>query len=492
MAGVIAGIDIGTSGCRVLVADLQLKQIRLVNAGYKTSYPEQGMAVQDPDEIFGALAGCLKKGLDGLGPLEGIVVGCCFHTLLLTDGNIKPLDGLIPWLDTRATGQARRIYRDGVHTYELTACPPSSSYPLAKLIWYRENFPEILQKARVVGIKEYILYKLTGKLVVDQCVACGTGLFDVHTLNWDDSSLDLAGVNRNQLADVVPCIEIIPLSGEAASLIGVPAGTPVIAGGGDGIMASLGVGAKNDDIAVMIGTSAACRKLVDKPILDQTGKCRTWCYYFTDNIWAVGTSVNNGGIVYKWFIEQLCGDLTDRTSNGREFFQLYLQELRELSSKGIVFLPFIRPEREPFWDPDLSAEYSGINSQHSVTDLLQATILGVSNLVYTMVSMVEEVAGSTTRILATGGFARLEPWVKDLANLFGRSLYLPENREAAAYGACILGLKALNRLDRFSAAPPVESRVVQADMAAACSRREEYNRFREYLVTKMAQGKEVS
>ena len=482
----IIGIDIGTSGCRAVITDINLNIKRVVSADYKTYYPKADMAVQDPDEIVAAVFQCLRDGLHDENSVMGIVVGSCFHTLLLTDNRIVPMDRLIPWLDTRATTQARRLFAESVHTYKTTACPPSSSYPLSKLVWYKESQPDILRKAgKVIGIKEYVLYKLTGELVVDQCVASGTGLFDIHNLKWDANSMALSGITNKQMADVVPCVEQLSLTKQAGSVIGIPPGTPVIAGGGDGLMASLGVGAiQHNDLAVMIGTSAACRKLVDKPFIDKTGLCRTWCYYFTDNIWAVGTSVNNGGIVYKWFVEHLCGDLYNSKDNGGNKMQLLLEKLDGLSSKGIVFLPFIRPEREPFWDPEMAAEYIGIRNEHTLADLLQSTLQGVNNLVFTMVDMVDEVAGPINRILATGGFTKLEPWVKDLASLFRRSLYLPENQEAAAYGACILGLSALGHLDSLKEVKSGKSKKVEPDYSYVDIRNKEYDSFIKHLKAK--------
>lgn len=493
MSGAVIGLDIGSSGCRSVVTDTKGNSLGVVGEDFSTSHPAPGISYQDPEEILQAVYNCIARAAKKAEKIEAIVLSSVFHSLLFMDSEMKPLKPLIPWMDTRAAEQAQRSFEEKWNTYANTACPPNSSYPFAKLVWFKENEEEILKKSRWVGgIKEFVFFNLTGKMVVDNCVASGTGIFDVTRGEWDSESIKIAGIEEEQLPPTIDCLESFPLSKEIAQTLGIPAGTPVIIGAGDGLLASLGVGAFGvNEIALMIGTSAACRTFVKQPLLDNPETCRTWCYCLTDNTWAVGTSVNNGGIVYSWFIEKIAGSLLEKNNGEQNLFDILGNKLEKRWPQYVqkelpLFLPFILSERGPYWDPGMKARYFDVSSDHDLVDLAQSTIMGIDHLVYTMVGMIEEVAGSGKKLFATGGFSNLEVWARDLATLFGKPLLLPQNKEAVAYGGCLLGLRSLGYFNSIKEIEiPEKADLIKPEENLFPHRRNEYKRFKEMLKREM-------
>lgn len=486
----IIGLDIGSSGCRAVSIDTKGQPLKEVGVNFKTTYQGTDQAYQDIDEIVVAVMNCLKKSVSCNEHVQGIVLGSVFHSTSLADKDLKPLTPLIPWLDTRAKDLAQSCFESRNHTYAKTACPPNSAYPIYKLLWYYQNQPELIEKANyVLGIKEYVVKALTGSLAVDNCVASGSGLFDIYQKKWDIASLNLCGLHFDMLPPNYDITHSFPLLKGIATELGLKEGLPVILGGGDGLMASLGVGAvQTNDVAMMIGTSAACRTFVEQPLIDSPQKARTWCYYLTDEIWAVGTSINNGGSAFSWlinnFIKQLGASFLKDDVNIIKAYSAKLdQNWTQYSQQELpLVIPFLLSERGPFWDATLKAELYDLSFKHNIYDIGQSIIFGINHLVLEMVKMIEDVAGSRKKLFATGGFSELSAWKTDLATLLQQSIYFPEIKEAAAYGAALLGLKALGyQKDIKDLALISKGEIASVNEKFLLSRQKEYQRFKKKL-----------
>ncbi len=192
------------------------------------------------------------------------------HALVALDGDGHPLTPLVTWADMRAAEQADRLRAEHPQLHDRTGAPLHPQTPLTKLLWFAEREPAIFAAARRwAGVKELALARLTGAWAVDHSIASGTGLMNLERLDWDPEALALAGIDREQLAPLVPAAERLSLSADAAAELGLDAGLPVIAGAGDGPLANLGVGAVRPGVAACsIGTSAALRLMVARPAVD--------------------------------------------------------------------------------------------------------------------------------------------------------------------------------------------------------------------------------
>lgn len=167
------------------------------------------------------------------------------HSLLAVDGRGEPLSKVSTWADTRAGKQAAWLTGryDAQELYQRTGCCVRHPfYPLSKVLWLRENEPEVWGKtAKLITLKEYILYKLFGEYVVDYTLASSQGYFNLHSLRWDeDVTAGVLELSRGVLSEPVPCTHLLQGMGEEyASLMGVDRMLPVAVGSGDGILANL-------------------------------------------------------------------------------------------------------------------------------------------------------------------------------------------------------------------------------------------------------------
>jgi gluconokinase len=321
--------------------------------------------------------------------------------------------------------------------------------PLVKLRWFAEEDPDTAGRVRHwLGPKEHVLRALTGELVIDHGLASGSGLFGLGELDWDEEALEYARVDRDRLPRPVPTTQQLTLGDDGAALTGLPRGTPVVAGSGDGPLANLGLGAvRPGTVACSIGTSGALRVAADTPRVDERG--RVFCYVLAPDRYVVGGAVNNGGVVLDWLADAVAPDAADR------------DELLEAAARvpagcgGLLFLPYLLGERAPHWSGNPRAAYVGLVREHRREHLLRSAIEGVSLQLAVVLAALESAGIEIREIRATGGFARSALWRGILASAFGRPIGFAASPEGSALGAALLGMTVLGMLDSLDRAAEI-------------------------------------
>ncbi|WP_413627027.1 gluconokinase [Fructilactobacillus vespulae] len=453
----VIGIDIGTTSVKTVLYDEKGEVQGYSNDLYTLYQDTTDMAEEDPEEIFSAMIDGLNHVLEKAdlenGSLKGISYSCAMHSLICLDENYKPLTRAITWADNRAVDYADELKENGLgmEIYKNTGVPTHPMTPLTKIMWIRNQKPEIFNKTRwFVGIKEYINYKLFGTLKEDYSIANATGLFNIHTMDWDKQALEVARITRDQLPELVDTnYQLTGMVDHYANMIGIDKNTPFVIGASDGPLANLGVNAiKPGVVAVTIGTSGAVRVVTDKPKIDPKG--RVFCYYLAKGMWVVGGPVNNGGIVFRWVRDQLC--LPEKVTAEQmhlDAYDLLTQIAAEVpaGSDGLIFLPFLGGERAPIWDADARGTYFGLTRKHTRANMIRAALEGIVYNLYTVMLALQEVVGEPTSIQATGGFARSELWRQMLADVFEQDVNIPKSFEGTALGAATLGMQSLGMID---------------------------------------------
>ncbi len=449
MPDVVLGVDIGTTATKVVAFDATGAEHGAASREYPLDEPEPGAAVQDPDVILAAVVAATGEAAAEADKAGARVAGLCFsaamHSLIGLDEHDRPLTPSITWADTRAAAQAERL-RDGKGGSELqrrTGTPPHPMSPLPKLCRLRACEPETFAAARRwVGIKEYVLFHLTGEWALDHAIASGTGLLELATLDWDAPALALAGVERAQLSPLVAVTHVLELRSPD---LGLPAGTPVVVGASDGALANLGVGAVRPGVAACsIGTSGALRVLVEEPTIDPLG--RVFCYAFTPGRWLVGGAINNGGVVLEWTGDALAPDL-----EGEEAL-LEVAARAPAGSDGLLMLPYLLSERAPHWSALARGAYVGLTRAHRREHLIRAALEGVCLQLALVLDSMRAAGIEVHELRATGGFARSPLWRQMLTDALGMDVGFPAGREGSGFGAALLGMQALGMIESLDVA----------------------------------------
>ncbi|WP_056978498.1 gluconokinase [Lentilactobacillus senioris] len=454
------GVDIGTTSVKTVLYDLDGKVQGYSNDGYDLYQDTPDMAEEDPEEIFSAMSEgiteILRKANVKSGELKGVSFSCAMHSLILLDEDHKPLTRAITWGDNRSVQYADSLKAspEGMELYQKTGVPIHPMTPLSKMIWLRNDETELFNKARYfVGIKEYILYKLFGQLKEDYSIANATGLFNIYNLDWDDQALEIAGVTRDQLPELVDTTyQLHGLKEEYAKVFGMDSDVPFIIGASDGPLANLGVNAiKPGVVAVTIGTSGAVRVVTDKPRTDP--KARVFCYYLAKDMWVIGGPVNNGGVVFRWVRDELCApEKVTAEQLQVDPYDLLTDIAAKIpaGSDGLIFFPYLGGERAPIWDANARGSFFGLSRTHTRAHMIRATLEGIVYNLYTVMLALEEVVGKPTSIQANGGFARSELWRQMLTDIFEQDVSIPESFESTALGAATLGMYSLGLIDSLS------------------------------------------
>lgn len=442
-------VDIGTSSLKVCVFDSQGDVHRTARREYPTVSPKPGYAEQDPEVIFAALVEALEEVVAPFpqDAFSALTFDTMLHSFLLVDAKGTPLTPLLNWMDTRSFQEVeefRKVYEEG-NLYRYTAAPLHTIYHPPRILWFKKHARDILARTwKILSIKDWILWKLTGELLCDYSTASGTGLLELEKKAWSETILAFLGVSSELLPSLCePDISLPLRNQDFAWATGLPFGIPVVWGGGDGPFANLGEGCfREREMVVSVGSSGAVRMCARKPVFDPKGQ--SWCYYLASDIWVGGGAINNGGIVFSWM-----RDLVREEEVTLDPF-----------CRRPLFLPFLTGERSPYWDPYARGILFGLSFFHTPRELLQAAYEGVAFSIRAVFEMLRRVMGDPERVVIGGGFALSKTGRKVLCNVLGIPVAVSTYPSSSAKGAFLVALKALGAIASFEELPanffPVE------------------------------------
>ncbi len=448
----ILAVDIGTGATKAVAFDNDLRVASIARKHYPILVVQKGWSEQEPEVIWGAVLGAMRELVSSL-PEGSHILGVAFsaqmYNILAVDSGGNPLTNSLTWSDTRGASIAREV-RNHPETYEIfrsTGDPIDAIYPLIKIMWMRRNL-DLPADVRFISIKDYVVHKFTGQYVVDWSMASASGMFDVTNHRWDEKALALAQISPAQLSEPVSPRRIFwRIDGEVARQIGLPADTPLIIGGGDGPLASIGMGACSDRVlAVNVGSSAAARLIVSEPWVDPEEKLYT---QIADvDRWVVGGVVSSGGIVYEWFLNQYL----PKSTQGEPIPGLdnvHAEAERAAAdtppgANGIIFIPYLAGEQSPGWAPETRGAFWGLDFRHQRGDMVRAVLEGITYSIYRIIERIQ--SNFTTpfeEVRVSGGLTSSALWLQIAADMFGYPVVVPATSEGSARGAAALAWLAL-------------------------------------------------
>jgi len=447
----VMAIDLGTSSVRAGLVDAELNVHHIAQRTYRLETPKPGWAEQDPEIIVASLGDAAKEALAQGGNLEiaGVCIDSAMHSFLALDEAMRPITPVWTWADMRAARSVRALADDPADStllYQRTGCPVHAMYFPAKSRWLKEHDPDTFARAAyLTSIKAYVLSRLTGALVEDLSIASGYGIMDIRHLHWNEEALKIAGITRERLPRLVEPRQIIGhLDERLARSWGVDP-LPIVAGGADGPLANVGAGCVQEgDMAITVGTSSAVRMFTSAPRVDE--QARTWCYYLGDATWVVGGAINGGASSLAWLRSAFPNlvSIDDRVAH-REL-DAWAAEVPP-GAEGLMFAPYLAGERNPGLQGEARGYMAGLSLHHSAKHFVKATMEGISYQIAWVYQSVADVAGTPKTIRITGGFVGSTVWPQVLADVLGRSLEVPVEKEGSLIGAASFGLATLCGVD---------------------------------------------
>ena len=450
--------DLGTTGDKATLFDAATgASIAATFEAYPTAYPHPNWAEQDPADWRRAVFEATRRLLEQTGVAAGTVSAVSFsgtmQGALLVDAAGEPLRPCIIWADQRATAQSDAIcaaYGEE-SIYRLTGLRASPSYTAAKLLWVRDHQPEIYNRAyKVLQVKDYAGFLLTGIMATDYSDASGTQLLDIRARCWSTEMLAAIGLPADLLPDLYPSTRVVGrVTARAAAATGLLMGTPVVIGGGDGACATVGSGAVSEgDAYAYIGSSAWMALSATDPLVDQSQRIITMAHLDPQLYFTLGNMQAAGG-AYGWLAELLAGN--DKAKSFSELDALAAGV--PSGAGGLLFLPHLLGERAPYWNPAARGAFVGLSMMHGRAEVARATLEGVALHLRLILDALRGQGAQVRTMRLIGGGAKSALWRQIFADALGLPIMLPAlTAEATSLGAAIAGGIGVGLYPDFSVA----------------------------------------
>lgn len=443
--------DLGTTGNKATLYDADGNLRGSAFHGYTTKYPQTGWAEQDPNDWWEAVCVTTRKLLQVTGVLgdeiacitfSGQMQGCA-----ALDENALPLRPCIIWADQRATEQATRIEAavSGETIYRITGHRVSPAYSLHKMLWIRDHQPEIYAAThKFMHAKDAVIARLTGQFATEPSDASGMNCYDLVQGEWSAQILDAADLDVNKLPEIKRSVDV---AGEVrpavAAAVGVPAGTPVVMGGGDGACASVGAGSVRENVAYSyVGSSAWIATASTEPIFDPDLRTFTFGHVVPGLVIPMGT-MQTAGAAYQWARDQLAPlekQSADALSVSPYALMNAVAETSPPGANDLLFLPYLLGERAPRWNPNARAVFLGLTIRHTRADMIRAIMEGVAMNLRVILDAFREQDADITSIRAIGGGVSGRLWSGIMADMYGIPIQrLTILEEATSMGAAVVG-----------------------------------------------------
>ena len=340
----ILAVDIASGGVSASLVDSDLRPLHSTEVGWQFVTDQKGRETLSASFVWEQTSEAIRRCISGMDPPGAIALSSMMHTLLLTDRGGVPQSPVYAWMDTDSpeldAAEGRILGED---YRQRTGAYFHSSFPAYKLARLSNESPGFLRRGKqAVSVKAYVGAQLTGNWVEDVSTASASGLLNLHTGEWDQETLKALRIDESNLPRVVKTTDSIgSLTEAAAGLLDLQAGIRVIAGGGDGFLATLGSGCETPDrTAITVGTTASVRRF--SPTFRDNNQRGTFCYRYSPDSFLVGAASNNGGNVLDWAREEL--GVTSFDGDAKE-------------DEPWLFFPHVRGERTPFWDSGKEARW---------------------------------------------------------------------------------------------------------------------------------------
>lgn len=443
----ILGIDIGTSACKIAVFSRQGEVVASGVGEYEVYYPELGYAEQNPEEWWEAIYRTIKSTLHKADidneDIAGVGVDGQSWSAIAIDKNGDVLTNTPIWMDTRADDICKRLNKQigEDNIFNLAGNSLQASYTTAKIIWYKENLPEVYEKIdKVLQSNSFIVYRLTDQLSQDKSQGYGLHCFDMRTGTWDKIMCERFGIPFNFLPDIYDCHQVVGyVTEKAAELSGLAVGTPVVAGGLDAACGTLGAGVMHAyETQEQGGQAGGMSICLDQYSADPR---LILSFHVVPNLWLLQGGTTGGGGVMRWF-EKEFADF--EREEGKRVGKSSLELLNDIAdtinpgSEGVIFLPYMAGERSPIWDSHAKGVYYGLDYSKTKAHFVRAAMEGVAYSLKHNLEVAADAGAQVKELKAMGGSANSLLWTQIKADVTGKPIAVPSSDTATTLGAAIL------------------------------------------------------
>ncbi len=458
------GIDIGTTSLKAAVFNKNGERLGIYSADYTLNTDSStGYIEFEPHKYVDMCKGAIKKLTEECGKIDALSIDTQGETLILADKHGAPLCNAVVWLDNRAEAEAESIKKDfgNEKVYNVTGQPEiTAGWPASKLLWFKNNRPEIFAKAeKIFMLEDWILYCLTGNFVTEPTIQSSSVYYDIVNKKWWGEMLDYIGITPSQLPE-------LKKSGE---VVGEYEGIRVVSGMLDQIAGTIGAGVTDETkISEMTGTIMAICVMSDKIPPYNPDSIIPCHMHAVDGKYCLILWSSTAGMALKWFKNQFCESFS-------------FKELDEIAkdivpgSNGLSMLPYFCGSTMPKYNPGARAVFAGINLSHTRAHFARAIMEAIAftlkqNLEYVGDKNIEE-------IRITGGGALSKLWSSIKSDVTGKTLKSLTESETACLGTALIAAVGVGEFPDISTAVTSAVKIKKEYTPSGLDYTEAYNSF---------------
>ncbi len=437
------GIDIGTSGTKAICYDTFGNPLKELTITYPLYQEKKGYAEQNPLDWYNATKSLILRMNCEFKTIKGIGLSGQMHGLVLLDKNDKILRKSIIWCDNRADKEKEEIERviGSDKLKEITGNEAMAPFTLAKLLWVKNNEPQIYKQiSKVLLPKDYVKYMLTGAFKTEYSDASGMQMLDIKNKCYSKEILSKFEIDLNSLPQLEESVDIAGYL--KADEYGELKDIFVVGGASDQAASALGNGIINSNqISLVLGSSGVVFKPIKKDKINSNIPVQIFMHAIKDTYHMMGVT-NGCGLSYSWFKNSLCQNEI-RLSQEKEIsvYDILESELKsvESGSEGLIYLPYINGERTPHNDTFATGSFLGIRPSTTKPMFTRAVIEGIC---YSLRDCYELFPKASYEVFISGGGAKSNTWVEILATNLKNKIKFNNVTEAGTLGVAILAMVA--------------------------------------------------
>jgi xylulokinase len=445
MTTYLAGVDVGTTGVRCAIFDLEGTLLGSDHREYGASYPRPGWVEQDGEDLIARTFEACRAavGRAGVDPASIAAVGFSTQRSVTVpvDAAGRPVRPAISWQDARTAEEVSLMAgRISAEEYARTSgLPLGTTWIITKVLWMRRNEPELYRRtARFVQVQDLVLRAFGADDFYTDLPDMGFyGFWDVGSARWSPKLLDLFEAEEGMFGRPLPAgSKVGDLPSRLAGATGFAPGTAICAGAGDQNCSVVGMGAIRPGMAtVTLGTAGLAILATDRPMPGLTGMMTT--HHAVPGLWEAEGLSNAAASSYRWLRDVLA---SPGEAGGNAYARLdEAAALAPPGSKGLLFLPYLATAGTPRWNPNARAAFIGMSFAHGRAELVRSVLEGVALEIRDMLE-VWLAAGLEVDVLRLGGGAtRSALWNRIQADVYGKPVQTLQCGESTVLGAAILG-----------------------------------------------------
>jgi len=444
---IIYAVDLGTTNIKVALYDEHARFLSSARA--PMTYRRDGAFVEfDPNAVFDtvvALIGdCARRADPEPADEARIVVTGQAESLVLLDQWGHPVAPGISWMDERSVEEAAEIaeHFDPSLAFAVTGEPePVPTWPATKLRWLSRHQPRVLGAVRhVLMIKDYIIFRFSGRMVGEETTRGFTYLYDVPGRRYWTEMLEFCSTDPDAMPELVPAgTDVGAVLGPVADQLPPAAGYIVNSGALDHFCAMLGTGSyRPGAVSASAGTVLSLAMLGTDWHFEPSMKVSFHRGLRADDT-VLFTCADSGGVCMDWFQQNVASSVS------------YDELERELPGRSHadapIFLPYLTGVNPPDFLAGARGGLLGLQLRHDRVDLAYAVMEGVAHLLRRNIDYLAGYGQSARSIVSTGGGTASAFWNQLKADVCGLEFRTPEEPEATCRGAAVLALAAAGVID---------------------------------------------